>query len=110
MCKLLRKLAQENLTTPIILVLDNAKYQNYILVSELATNLKIKLPYLPSYSPNLNIIKRLWMYVKNSCLNGTYYKNFALFTAGILKCFNSLPEHKNELDTLLTLNFQDFSK
>ena len=47
---------------------------------------------------------------QNSCLNGQYYENFALFTAGILKCLNSLPVHKNELDTLLTLNFQDFIK
>ena len=84
-CELLSKLAQENLTTPITLVLDNAKYQKCILVAELATQLKIELHYLPSYSPNLNIIERLWKYVKTSCLNGKYYANFALFTASILK-------------------------
>jgi transposase len=109
-CELLRKLAQEHLTTPITIVLDNAKYQKCILVAELAAQLKIELLYLPSYSPNLNIIERLWKYVKKSCLNGKYYENFAIFTAGILKCLNSLPEHEDELDTLLALNFQDFSK
>ena len=59
-CELLGKLAQENLTTPIPLVLDNAKYQRCILVAELATHLGIELLYLPSYSPNFNIIRRLW--------------------------------------------------
>ena len=91
-------------------MLDNAKYQKCILVAELATHLKIELLYLPSYSPNLNIIERLWKYVKKSCLNGKYYENFALFTADIIKCLNNIPEHKNVLDILLTLNFQDFSK
>ena len=50
-------------------MLDNAKYQKWILVAELATHLKILLLYLQSYSPNLNSIERLWKYVKKSCLN-----------------------------------------
>ena len=109
-CTLLRKLAEENLTIPITIVLDNAKYQKCKLVTELAIQLNITLLYLPPYSPNLNIIERLWKYVKKDCLNGKYYENFALFTSGIITCLNNLPNHKDELDTLLALNFQDFSK
>ncbi len=61
-CQLLHKLAALSLTIPITLVLDNARYQKCKLVQELADSLGIELLYLPSYSPNLNLIERLWKY------------------------------------------------
>jgi transposase len=45
---------------PITLVLDNARYQKCKIVEELALSLSIELLYLPSYSPNLNLIERRW--------------------------------------------------
>jgi transposase len=42
---------------PITLVLDNARYQKCKIVEELALSLSIELLYLPSYSPNLNLIE-----------------------------------------------------
>jgi transposase len=53
---------------PITLVLDNAKYQKCQPVREVAETLGIELLYLPSYSPNLNLIERLWKLVKKPCL------------------------------------------
>jgi len=67
-CELLRKIAGLGLTVPITIVLDNARYQKCALVQDLAMTLKIELLYLPSYSPNLNLIERLWKFVKNQCL------------------------------------------
>jgi transposase len=64
-CELLGKLAALNLSIPITLVLDNARYQKCQLVQDLAKSLDIELLYLPSYSPNLNLIERLWKFVKN---------------------------------------------
>ncbi len=61
-CQLLHKLAALGLSIPITLVLDNARYQKCRLVQELADSLDIELLYLPSYSPNLNLIERLWKY------------------------------------------------
>ena len=61
-CQLLSKLAALGLSIPITLVLDNARYQKCKLVQELADSLGIELLYLPSYSPNLNLIERLWKF------------------------------------------------
>ena len=64
MCELLRKIAALGLTGPITFVLDNARYQRNALVQALAKQLGITLLYLPSYSPNLNLIERLWKFIK----------------------------------------------
>lgn len=50
---------------PIKIILDNARYQKCKYVQEAASALNISLIYLPSYSPNLNVIERLWKYVKS---------------------------------------------
>ena len=57
-CELLKKIAALGITIPITLVLDNARYQKCKIVEELALSLSIELLYLPSYSPNLNLIER----------------------------------------------------
>ncbi len=63
-CELIEKIAALGLMIPITLVLDNARYQKCKIVEELALSLSIELLYLPSYSPNLNLIERLWKLVK----------------------------------------------
>ncbi len=65
-CDLLWNIYFLNLEVPITLVLDNARYQKCKLVMKLAATLNIELLYLPSYSPNLNLIERLWKFVKKS--------------------------------------------
>jgi len=54
---------------PITLILDNARYQRCALVQAVAQELGIELLYLPTYSPNLNLIERLWRFVKNNVFN-----------------------------------------
>ncbi|BAG02319.1 transposase [Microcystis aeruginosa NIES-843] len=101
----------KSLTIPITLVLDNARYQKCKIVEELALSLSIELLYLPSYSPNLNLIERLWKFVKKKCLYGKYYENFSDFSSAIYECLNDAHlKHKKELDSLLTLRFQKFNK
>ena len=46
------------------------------LVQGLADQLGIDLLYLPSYSPNLNLIERVWKFVKAECLRTKYYDNY----------------------------------
>lgn len=67
-CALLRKIADLGLIGPITLVLDNARYQHCALVMELANALNIRLLFLPSYSPNWNLIERLWKFVRKKVL------------------------------------------
>jgi len=69
----LHQLAALNLTVPITLVLDNARYQRCALAQELAATLQIELLFLPAYSPNLNLIERLWKFVKKEALYSQYY-------------------------------------
>jgi transposase len=110
-CELLMQLARLNLTVPITLVLDNARYQKCALVQTLARTLNIELLYLPAYSPNLNLIERLWKFVKKECLYSTYYASFRDFKQAISDCLaQTHTTHKQELDSLLTLRFQTFKK
>jgi transposase len=109
-CELLKKLA-ENATLPITIVLDNARYQKCRLVMELADKLGIELLFLPSYSPNLNLIERLWKLTKKECLNSKYYNNFALFSGAISAFLTTMGiTHKKQLNSLLTLKFQLFTE
>lgn len=110
-CQLLNKLVGLNLTVPITLFLDNARYQKCALVIETANRLNIELCFLPTYSPNLNLIERMWRFVKKECLYSVYYSSFAPFKAAIETCLNEThTKHKHALDSLLTLRFQLFEK
>jgi len=110
-CDLLWKIAAMNLKIPVTLILDNAKYQKCGIVRSLAKSLNIELLYLPAYSPNLNIIERLWKFVKKKCLWSKYYSNFKDFKTAISDCLNQTHTiYKKEPDSLLTLKFQSFKK
>ena len=110
-CELLRQLAAQHLGVPITLVLDNARYQKCQIVADLAATLQIELLYLPPYSPNLNLIERLWKFVKKTCLYSKYYAHFTDFKQAISDCLaQTHTTHKKELDSLLTLNFQTFEE
>ena len=85
-CDLLRKVAQLNLKLPVTFILDNARYQKCAIVQDLAKTLNIELLFLPSYSPNLNLIERLWKFVKKQCLYSKYYSEFANFKKAITDC------------------------
>lgn len=109
MCELLRKVAALGLTAPITMVLDNAHYQRNAVVQALAESLGIELLFLPSYSPNLNLIERLWKFIKRRSLYGRYHPTFAHFRAAIDETIANLPtKHAAELASLMSLNFQRF--
>lgn len=109
MVALLRKIAAENLVGPITVVLDNAKYQRNKVVQALAAELSIRLLYLPSYSPNLNLIERLWGFTKRQSVYGKYHADFASFRAAIAATLAGIPTtHADKLKSLMTLRFQSF--
>jgi transposase len=110
MCALLRKIAALGLQGPITLVLDNARYQHCALVMELAKSLNIHLQFLPSYSPNLNLIERLWKFIKKQVLYGKHYGTFTDFCGAIDGCLAKIPtDHREKLNSLMTHNFQTFN-
>jgi transposase len=110
-CTMLMQIASLHSNTAITIVLDNARYQKCAMVQEVATLLHIELLYLPSYSPNLNLIERLWKFVKKQCLYSKYYADYDAFTKAISACLqHTHDQHKKALDSLLTLRFQTFEK
>lgn len=110
-CALLREVAAAGLQRPVTLVLDNARYQKCAAVRALAASLRIELLYLPSYAPNLNLIERVWKFVKRECLGCRVLPTYEAFTAGIDDCLAKLDtHHKHAMDTLLTLEFQLFDE
>ena len=107
--ELLEKIAGLGLKTPITLIMDNARYQRCYYVLEIADRLGIEILFLPPYSPNLNLIERLWKFVKKECLYSTYYENFQPFKQAIAACLSETAgRHRSALSTLLTLSFQTF--
>lgn len=88
------------------MALDDARQQERALVEGLASQLGIEMQYLPSYSPNLNLIERVWKSVKAECLRTKYYDKFH---AAVKGCLDDLPtKHKDAMDSLLTRDFQTF--
>jgi transposase len=62
--------------------------------------------FLPPYSPNLNLIERLWEYFQKMVLYNRYYQTFSEFKERTLAFFATIKEHKAALRTLLTDNFE----
>ena len=107
-CELLKKVAIEYAGAPIYLILDNARYQKCKIVEELADQLGIHLTYIPSYSPNLNLIERLWKHVKNK-LRTKYYDQFDEFQDRINSIINDTDKKdKTVIDRLIGEKVQLF--
>ena len=109
--EMLGLLAKKYLTFPIYIVLDNARYQHCMVVMEAAARLGIQLVFLPPYSPNLNLIERLWKFVKKKVLYAQYYNTVEKFHNAIrngMDRVNTDSKWKPELKTLLTPKFQLF--
>ena len=108
-CTLLRTLAGAGLQVPITVVLDNAAYQRCLLVQGLAKELGIHLLFLPSYSPNLNLVERLWRFIRKQSLNSSWFASFEQFKAAIDDSLDKMAtDHKQEAATLFVHKFQRF--
>lgn len=92
----------------IYIIVDNARYYRSKLLSEYLATSKIELIFLPPYSPNLNLIERLWKFMKKKVINNKYYEKNTEFRRKLLEFFDNINIYKDELDSLLTCNFQIF--
>jgi transposase len=94
---------------PLKIVLDNARYQHCKIVEQAAKELNITLLFLPSYSPNLNIIERLWKFTKKKILYAKYYETPYKFHSAINGFFQTINQkYSADLKNMLTLKFQFF--
>lgn len=93
------------MATEIVLILDNARYHYSKEVKAYLVNSKIRLVFLPSYSPNLNPIERLWKYFKKVVLYNTYYESLEQFRRASISFFKNIDEHLEELAPILQADF-----
>jgi transposase len=104
---LIDKLLTEYTGQTIKIVLDNAKYQRCKMVIQYAAEHGIEIIFLPTYSPNLNLIERLWKFVKSEVLNAAYIGSFADFKNSIDECLDNLDsKYLPRMHSLITANFQ----
>ena len=89
----------------IYIIVDNAKYYHSYLLKEYVKGTKIKLIYLPPYSPNLNLIERYWKFFKKKVLNNRYYETFGEFKRACESFFRKRKKYLPELQNLLAENF-----
>jgi transposase len=105
--RLFKKLAVKQPMGKIHLILDNASYHHSKLVKEwLKKHRRFKLHFLPPYSPNLNLIERLWRFFHLKVTWNRYFATFDEFRRETLKFFKHLSRYGPELNTLLADNFQ----
>ena len=89
----------------IYIIVDNARYYRSCLLKEYTEGTKIKLIFLPPYSPNLNLIERYWKFFKKKVLNNHYYETFGEFKWACQSFFRKRKKYLPELQRLLTENF-----
>lgn len=107
-CEMLKKVAAEYAGKEVHLVLDNARYQKCHIVQDLAEQLGIKLEYIPPYSPNLNLIERVWKFVKSE-IASKYYDDFDEFKQKIDSTISSTDgKNKPKINRLIGKGVQLF--
>lgn len=107
-CDMLHKIAEEYSGRKVHLILDNARYQKCRIVQEVAGQLDISLEYIPPYSPNLNLIERIWKFVKGE-LSSKYYDDFDMFKQKIDSTVSSTDgNNKEKIDRLIGKGVQLF--
>ncbi len=107
-CEMLKKVAEEYVGKEVHIVLDNARYQKCRMVQELAVQLGIHLEYIPPYSPNLNLIERVWKFVKGE-ISSKYYDDFDAFKQKIDSIISSTDgKNKPKINRLVGKGVQLF--
>ena len=106
---LVRAVAARGYPGPVTLVLDNARDPRNDVAMGVAKGLGIELLFRPSYSPNLNLIERLWRFTKRTAIYGKYHPTFADFRAAVQDVLDGIStNHADKLASLMTLDFQEF--
>lgn len=108
--RLCRKLLKKHPGKRIYYICDNARYNRCGWLQEWAAQQRIEFVFLPAYSPNLNLIERLWRLLRKEAINSIYYPTFEAFKQGIIEFLDNAKLHKADIRSLLTLNFRTVGK
>ena len=106
---MLEQLAAKYIGKRIYIILDNARYQTCELVTNKARELNIELIFLPTYSPNLNLIERVWKFVKSKLLGAAYIDSFDEYSKNISHFIDNLDiDNIDRMKSIVNENFQLF--
>ena len=90
----------------ITIIADNASYYRAKILAEFLKTSRIQFKFLPPYSPNLNLIERLWKFMKKEVINSSYYKAYDIFKQKVMNFFANIKDYHDQLITLITEKFQ----
>lgn len=95
----------------IHIILDGSGYHRSKEVANWAEAHKIKLHFLPAYSPNLNPIERLWKVMNEHARNNRFFSSPKIFRAAIHSFFQETwPTISSSMSSRINDNFQIFTK
>jgi transposase len=93
-----------------ILYVDGARYYGSPVVKEwLRRHPEFHLSAIPAYSPNVNLIERLWKFLRAKALC-RWHKTFEAMQAAVSEVLDHLQDHRRELQTLMTETFHIIDK
>jgi len=90
---------------PIYVVCDNARYYKNKALTAWLTDKRLVQVFLPPYSPNLNLIERLWKFLRQKIIDTAFYRTKGQFKTAVLDFFDRLPEFGQELASRMSLKF-----
>jgi transposase len=97
-------------TERFLLYLDRARYYGSPVVKAwLQRHPEFQLEPLPTYSPNLNLIERLWKFLRKKALS-RWHPSFAAMQEAVSEVLDHLDNYQTELETLLVEKFHIVAK
>ena len=99
-------LARHPEASEIYIISDNAKYYHNKELAQWVKGTRIRQVFLPPYSPNLNLIERLWKMLRKKVINTGFYRTKEEFRRAVTNFFEHIADYKEEFESLLTLNFR----
>ncbi len=106
--KLFKMIEEQNPSArKIVLIIDNAPYYyNGDVIDFINNSSKLEAVYLPAYSPNLNLIERVWRFMKEKVIRNKYHETFSDFKVTLGNFFQNFPSYQTELESLLVEDFE----
>ncbi len=76
---LLEQMLKEQPLGMLYIILDNARYySSKVIQGFILENTRTEFVFLPQYTPNLDIIERLWKFLKKKVTYNEYYEKFSV--------------------------------
>ena len=90
---------------PVYVVCDNARYYKNKALTAWLTDKRLVQVFLPPYSPNLNLIERLWKFLRQKIIDTAFYRTKGQFKTAVLDFFDRLPEFGQDFASRMSLKF-----